>query len=100
MEQLAQYGWTEELYKSWQTLDTAGQIPARVVADFGTSLKIATPAVITAELSGKLSHYTDREYTPKVGDWVAARLSDNGHAVIEAVVPRRSEIARKTAGKQ
>ncbi len=100
MKDLTQYGWTEEFSKRWQTLETASLVPARVVADFGTSLKIATPALVTAELSGKLAHYTDKEHTPKVGDWVAARLSDNGNAVVEALVPRRSEIARKVAGKQ
>jgi len=100
MEQLAQFGWTEAFRKEWQKLGMAGVVPARVVADFGTSLKIVTPALVTAELSGKLAHYTSREHTPKVGDWVAARLMDNGNAVVEAVVPRRSEIARKVAGEQ
>ncbi len=95
-----QYGWTKEFYEKWQTLDTAGLVPARVIADFGTSLKIVTPAPITAELSGKLSHYAGPEHAPKVGDWVAVRVPDTGHAVIEAVVPRRSEIARKVAGRQ
>jgi ribosome biogenesis GTPase / thiamine phosphate phosphatase len=100
MEQLAQFGWSNDLLEEWQKLGMAGVVPARVVADFGTSLKIVIPAMLTAELSGKLAHYTSREQTPKVGDWVAVRLLDNSNAVIEAVVPRRSEIARKVAGKQ
>jgi ribosome biogenesis GTPase len=100
MEQLAPFGWTDEFSQKWQELALEGVIPARVTADFGTSLKIVTPTLLTAELSGKLAHYTSREDTPKVGDWVAVRLSDNGNAVIEAVVPRRSLIARKVAGKQ
>lgn len=74
--------------------------PARVVADFGTSLKIATPEIITAELSGKLAHYTSRDATPKVGDWVAVHISDSGSATIESVVVRSNEIARKVAGKR
>ena len=100
MEQLAQFGWTDTFRQKWQQLQTEGLIPARVVADFGTSLKIATPAILTAELSGKLAHYTNREDVPKVGDWVAARPSAHGNAVIEMVVPRHSEIAHKVAGKQ
>jgi ribosome biogenesis GTPase len=100
MNQLAQFGWTDEFQTKWQELALDGVVLARVVADFGTSLKVATPSFVTAELSGKLAHYTSREHTPKVGDWVAVRLSDNGNAVIEAVLPRRSEIARKVAGKQ
>lgn len=100
MDQLTQFGWTDEFLKEWQKLDATGVVPARVVADFGTSLKVATPTLVTAELSGKLAHYTSRDHVPKVGDWVAVRLLDNSNAVIEAVVPRRSEIARKVAGKQ
>lgn len=100
MEQLAQFGWTDALLESWRRLELSGVVPARVVADFGTSLKVVTPRHITAELSGKLSHHTGREHIPKVGDWVAVRLFDNGTAVIEAVLPRLSEIARKAAGKR
>jgi ribosome biogenesis GTPase len=100
MEQLAQFGWTDALDDSWLQLGLSGVVPARVVADFGTSLKVVTPERITAELSGKLSHYTPPEHAPKVGDWVAVRVLDNGNAVVEAVVPRRSEIARKVTGKR
>lgn len=99
-QQLGQFGWTDALLNSWQQLGLSGVVPARVVADFGTSLRVVTPLRITAELSGKLSHYTDREYVPKVGDWVAVRLLDNSTAVVEAVLPRQSEIARKVAGRQ
>lgn len=100
MKELEQFGWTDELHQKWRAIAEPGLTPARVIADFGTSLKIATPAVITAELSGKLAHYTASEFTPKVGDWVGARLSNEGTAVIEVLVPRRNEISRKVAGKQ
>lgn len=100
MKELEQFGWTDELHQKWRAVAEPGLIPARVIADFGTSLKIATPAVVTAELSGKLAHYTTSEFTPKVGDWIGARLSSEGTAVIEVLIPRRNEIARKVAGKQ
>ena len=100
MEQLEKFGWTDEMRQKWQALAEPDLVPARVIADFGTSLKIATPAIVTAELSGKLAHYTAPDLTPKVGDWVGARLSGNGVAVIEVLIPRRNEIARKVAGKQ
>lgn len=100
MNSLQDFGWADEFQQKWETLTTEGLIPGRVTADFGTSVKVATPEVITAELSGRLAHYANREEVPKVGDWVAVRPSDNGYAVVEAVVPRRSEIARKVAGKR
>jgi ribosome biogenesis GTPase len=99
MNTLAEYGWTDSHQSAWNDLQLADLQPARVIADFGTSLKLATPAIITAELSGKLAHYSHRDDTPKVGDWVAVRLFDNS-AVIESVVLRSNEIARKVAGKR
>jgi ribosome biogenesis GTPase / thiamine phosphate phosphatase len=100
INQLSGFGWTEALHQKWQQLALPDMQPARVVADFGTSLKIAAPQLMSAGLSGKLAHYSHRADAPKVGDWVAVHVSGNGHAVIEAVVPRKSEIARKVAGKR
>lgn len=100
MDQLTKFGWTKELTEMWAQLDTKNLHPARVVADFGTSLKIALPDIQPAELSGKMAHYANRDNVPKVGDWVGARLLDNGPAVIEEVLPRRNEISRKVAGKR
>lgn len=97
---LSEYGWTERLNKIWHGLALSGVQPGRVIADFGTSCKVALPTIVTAELSGKLAHHTHRQEIPKVGDWVAVRSFDNSTAVIEAVLPRQSEIARKVAGKR
>lgn len=100
MNTLTDYGWTSAKQLEWDTLSIAGTRPARVIADFGTSVKLATPQIITAELSGKLAHYTDREATPKVGDWVAVTITDNGSATVESVVLRANTIARKVAGRR
>ena len=100
MNNLANFGWTRANQQEWDNTGSEGTRPARVVADFGTSLKIATPEIITAELSGKLAHYTSRDDAPKVGDWVSVTISDNNNATIESVVQRRNEIARKVTGKR
>lgn len=100
MNTLNHFGWTEARQQAWDKLNLAGLQPARVVADFGTSLKIATPKVITADLSGKLAHYTGGDAKPKVGDWVAVRILDSGSATVESVVLRSNDIARKIAGKR
>jgi ribosome biogenesis GTPase len=99
MTSLANFGWTEKNQRQWDEVASGGTSPARIIADFGTSVKIAIPEVIAAELSGKLAHYTDRELTPKVGDWVSVTLSDN-NAVVESVIFRANEIARKVTGRQ
>lgn len=99
MTTLTDFGWTPAHQDAWNELHLDDKHPARVVADFGTSLKLATPNIINAELSGKLAHYTNRESAPKVGDWVAVTITDN-NAVVESIVLRRNEIARKVAGKK
>ncbi|HMH69793.1 MAG TPA: ribosome small subunit-dependent GTPase A, partial [Candidatus Saccharimonadales bacterium] len=100
MNPLSAYGWTKELDDLLARHTILGTQPARVVADFGTSLKVALPKIVTAELSGALAHHTHREQVPKVGDWVLVRLTDNSPPVIEALLPRQSEIARKVAGSK
>lgn len=99
MDNLADFGWTQQHQIDWNALGIANVRPARVVADFGTSLKLATPEIITAELSGKLAHYTDRDEMPKVGDWISVTITDN-NAVVESVVVRANEIAHKVTGKR
>lgn len=99
MNTLATYGWTKAHQQAWDALALPDVQPARVVADFGTSVKLATPEIISAELSGKLAHYSSRDETPKIGDWVAVRILDNS-AVVESVVLRANEIARKIAGRR
>lgn len=100
MNSLDQFGWTDETQKAWDTLGLSNVRPARVIADFGTSLTLATPERTSAELSGKLAHYSKPEDTPKVGDWVAVHITDSGSATVESVVLRSNEIARKVAGKR
>ena len=101
MNTLKTFGWNEQLAASWQeVLATSPHLtPGRVTADFGTSLRVATPDNVTAELSGKLAHYSDRQDVPKVGDWVGVHITDN-NAVIEIVLPRTGEIARGAAGNK
>lgn len=101
MNSLETFGWNERLAHDWQVIshDFAHLTPGRVTADFGTSLRVATPDSITAELSGKIAHYADRQDVPKVGDWVGVHITDN-NAVIEIVLPRTGEIARAAAGNK
>ncbi len=100
MLDLLDYGWTDANKSAWDAMELDNLHPARVTADFGTSLKIATPTILTAELSGKLAFYTDKNNMPKVGDWVSVSISDNNNVTIESVILRSNEIARKVTGKR
>lgn len=100
MNSLVAFGWAEAYQLAWDSADRGDTQPARIVADFGTSLKVATPEILTAELSGKLAHFSSRDEAPKVGDWVAIRITANGNVTIESVFHRANEIARKVTGKR
>lgn len=100
MNTLEAYGWSADLKMSFEEASDPNLIPARVVADFGTSLKLAAPHIITAELSGKLAHHSSKLLVPKIGDWVQVRVYQNGDAIVEGTLLRRNEIARRAPGKR
>lgn len=100
MRSLMDFGWTKANQLAWDAIGVGGVRPARVIADFGTSLKVATPDIVTAELSGRLAHYTRRDEAPKVGDWVAVAVSENHNVTIEKVVLRSNEVSRKVTGRR
>jgi len=56
---------------------------------------------VPAELTGRLLHLAETsEDLPCVGDWVCVRYRDAGaHASIHGVLPRRSFLRRKAAGR-
>ena len=59
-------------------------------------------AELTAQITGKLIHEArgDHAKLPKVGDWVAIKLVPNEEkAAIQAVLPRTTQITRKTSGR-
>jgi ribosome biogenesis GTPase len=57
---------------------------------------------IPAEVSGKVMFQAERRSDyPAVGDWVAVTTyDDDAHAVIHAILPRRTTIERKAVGKK
>ena len=60
-------------------------------------------AELSAQISGKAMHEarSDHSKLPKVGDWVAVKPVPNEEkAVIQAILPRRTRITRKTSGRE
>ncbi|MFZ7127982.1 MAG: ribosome small subunit-dependent GTPase A [Desulfobacterales bacterium] len=57
---------------------------------------------ITAEITGRLAHSAESPLDyPTVGDWVYAQYFDDGaFAVIHGILPRKSILKRKTAGRR
>lgn len=94
---LAALGWTDELEAAFTTHAERGFEPARVVAEHRGGY------LVSGERDERLAHargrLRDREILgemPAVGDWVAVCDAPGGRAAIEAVLPRRTKLARKT----
>jgi len=79
--------------------------PGRVVAEHRDAYRVETQTGERgASLAGRLRHSaTRRSELPAVGDFVALRLSghqaEDGAAVVEAVLPRRTAFVRRAAGR-
>jgi ribosome biogenesis GTPase len=94
---LAALGWTDELEAAFTTYEERGFMPARVVAEhrggyfvrseLGDRLAAARGRMRDDELWGGM---------PAVGDWVAVVDAPGDRFAIEALLPRRTKVSRKT----
>lgn len=94
---LADLGWTDELETAFTTHAERGFAPARVVAEHRGGY------LVRGERDERLAHPRGRlrdgelfGLMPTVGDWVAVCDAAGGRYAIEAVLPRRTKISRKT----
>ena len=96
---LDEYGWTAEIARAFEALGSGPAVPARVVQTLRGVHRIATS---TRVVSAETARHVKRADAggPVVGDWVAAEIPDDTDlAIIQAVVPRRSQIVRKAPGR-
>ena len=94
---LAVLGWSDELQAAFETHAERGFEPARVVAEHRGGY------VVRGKRDERLAHARGRlrdlelwGSMPAVGDWVAVCDAPGGRAAIEAVLPRKSKVSRKT----
>jgi ribosome biogenesis GTPase len=96
-------GWSPELDQQFAPHGANGWIPARVAVEDKHFFRVWTAnAELLAQVSGKCMHEArgDHSKLPKVGDWVAVKLQPKEEkAVIHAVLPRRTKLTRKMAGR-
>jgi ribosome biogenesis GTPase / thiamine phosphate phosphatase len=96
-------GWDDGWQASFHALDPYGFLPGRVVGEHRTHYQVKTDvSEFSAELTGRFrSAAAVRSDLPGVGDFVALRPSDgDGPAIIEAVLPRRTELIRKASSEE
>jgi ribosome biogenesis GTPase / thiamine phosphate phosphatase len=103
MGNLTKLGWNATRDEQFAPYLAKGFIPARVAVEDKHFYRVWTAnAELTAQITGKLIHEArgDHAKLPKVGDWVAVKLIPNEEkAAIQAVLPRTTQITRKTSGR-
>lgn len=95
-------GWNAYFENKWLEGEYAQFIPARIGAvDRDAYRVLGEYGDIPAEITGKLRYTAESSMDlPAVGDWVAVQYIDDGQlAVIHAVLPRRTFLRRKSAGR-
>ncbi len=98
---LGELGWDDGWMAGFGPFASAGMAPARVVTEdkhYYTVVGEGGPTL--GQVAGKLLRRAhDPTALPKVGDWVATSPGKGGRCCIEGVLPRRTSIVRRNAGR-
>lgn len=95
-------GWNAHFAGAWACVKSDGVEAGRVIAEHRGQWTIAGEfGEEQAEASGRLRQKAEEGgLWPSTGDWVVAKAKPGGGKVIQEVLPRRTEIARKAAGRE
>jgi ribosome biogenesis GTPase len=98
---LLELGWNAGLQADFEVLSRPGLAPARVSSVMKGHFRVRSENGETlAKLAGKmLFQARSAGDLPAVGDWVAVGTASTDRVVIHHVLPRRSRISRKAAGR-
>jgi len=99
---LSPLGWDEFFASAYRPFDRSDAAPARVLrADRGVCTVLGESGVTRASLAGGvlLGAANDPVHLPCSGDWVVLRRWPDRRVTLEAVLPRRTALIRRTAGK-
>jgi ribosome biogenesis GTPase / thiamine phosphate phosphatase len=92
---LSQLGWNSIHEKSWNDIQRGSHFPGRVVEVHKDTWRLSAPQEFQVSICGRLRHQSlTAESWPAVGDWVET----DGIAIFD-VLPRRSKLSRKAAGR-
>jgi ribosome biogenesis GTPase / thiamine phosphate phosphatase len=98
---LRRLGWDDGWADTLAPYGSAGLTPARVASQSRAGYAVlGTDGESPADLAGRLRHEAaGGDGLPAVGDWVAVDAAGD-RAVIRAVLPRRTAVTRKAAGRE
>jgi ribosome biogenesis GTPase len=99
---LSRLGWDDSHASAYRRFDRSDAAPARVLrADRGFCTVLGEAGVLRASLSGSvlLGAANDPVNLPCAGDWVVTRRWPDRRVTLEAVLPRRTALIRRTSDK-
>lgn len=101
---LETWGWDAHYAAHFEHYQEEGFSAGRVIAEHKNSYLVCTEqGEMPARLTGKMLYDAlARADLPVVGDWVVLRILDGSdpQAVVHAVLPRKSKLSRKEAGRR
>jgi ribosome biogenesis GTPase / thiamine phosphate phosphatase len=99
---LHELGWNAFFVAEWNNAVRQGERPARVIEQHRELWEVAGEfGECRAEAAGKLRLAADEGADwPAVGDWVSVSGEPEHGMLIREVLPRRTQIARKVAGRR
>ena len=98
MPGLTAYGWNKSLAADFAAVAGADHVPARVIrVDRGGVLAATASSVIRCHPGRIATRPASAHGPPATGDWIAVLAEPDGSWVLDAILPRRSTIARLTA---
>jgi ribosome biogenesis GTPase len=100
---LQQLGWNNFFADNFRQLSLGGFIPARLTEQMKGLYRVcAESGEYLAGLSGRMRYLTASPADlPAVGDWVAIAVNSGSRRTrIQSILPRRTQLSRKAAGRE
>ncbi len=100
---LEDLGWGEPFKSAFEARAVEGELPARVMEEQRGAYVVRSEAgEWLTGISGRLRHAAVRRTDfPTVGDWVAIKIRPaEKKATLQAILPRKSKLSRKTSGHE
>lgn len=97
---LESLGWNEQYQSAFDAIAEQSFIAARVISEDRNAYHLSDQSGESiANISGSFRYNANHKGDlPVVGDWVAIEKHDD-HAIIKAILPRKSALSRKAAGE-
>lgn len=100
---LLKFGWNESLEAALNERAGNGFLPGKIISEErgGYRIQVSENQTWHGELPGKFLHFVDSKLDyPATGDWVLYSVMNQGEALVQEVLPRKSCLYRRAAGER